>query len=169
MRLLLVLLAISLCYSCSKSVRMIGSVNMISHRNINPNGNHELKARYVGGGKSIKKSKAQTVEDAINNTVKTVPGGEFLANAKLYIVKGKYFAIEGDVWGTVEDSSFRGFSIGDRVVCKDRGFLKSLNFKTDLIYGKITGIEDEKEVYVKVEGEEDRTIKVSIDKLTKAD
>lgn len=142
---------------------------MISHRNIDPNNEYELKSRYAGGGKKeLKKSKAETVEAAVERTVKDIPGGEFLLNVKLYEVKRKYYAVEGDVWGPIDDHRTRGFSLGDRVICKEQNFLKTLDLKGDIIYGKITGFINGDEVFIKVEGEENRTIKVPIDKLTKS-
>jgi hypothetical protein len=66
----------------------------------------------------IRKTKAETTEDAIDQVVKSTPGGEYLKNVKLYLVtkgKKKYFAIEGDVWGIAGNANFRGFTVGDKV------------------------------------------------------
>lgn len=160
---------IILAASCSPAVVQIGSVNAISNRNIDPNLEYELIASYSGGSKKeLRKTRAKTVEDAVNQTVKKVPGGEMLMNAKLYLVKKKYFAVEGDVWGKKDNRSYRGFSVGTRIICKDKKLLKKFDLKNDIVYGTVTGLIDDKKVYVKIDGE-DRTIIMPYDKITKAD
>ena len=90
---------------------------MISQRNIDSKTEYVLVRSYAGGGKDIKKSKATSLQDAISQTVRDVPGGEFLKNAKVYYVDGKYIAVEGDVWG-LGQGEFKGFHVGDRVQWK---------------------------------------------------
>ena len=116
--------------SCSTSIKIIGSVNMLSHRNVNPKLDYHALATYSGGSpKERKKTRAVTIEDAIDQTVKKIPGGEFLMNAKVYLVKtplkhksleGKktkfFYFCEGDVWGSKENISYRGFKVGDKVI-----------------------------------------------------
>ena len=63
----------------------------------------------------IRKTKAMTIEDAIDQVVKSTPGGEFLKNVKVYLTGNKYLAVEGDVWGITGNINFRGFKIGDKV------------------------------------------------------
>ena len=63
----------------------------------------------------LRKSKALTMEDAIDQVVKSTPGGEYLKNVKIYLTKKKYLAVEGDIWGTTDNINFRGFKIGDKV------------------------------------------------------
>lgn len=83
--------------SCS-SVKQIGDINMISNRNVNPSMDYEVLETYATTSKkALKKSKFTNVDDAINETVGTVAGGEFLVNCKIYLVNGKYFAVVGDV------------------------------------------------------------------------
>ena len=82
------------------SVKQIGKINMISTRNVDPNLKYEVISTYSGGSKrELKKSKSTSIEDAIDQTVKKVPGGEFLMNCKIYLINSKYIAVEGDVWG----------------------------------------------------------------------
>ena len=110
-----VILLFSLLASCTAS-KQIGSINMISNRNIESNAEYVLIRNYMGASKQeIRKSKAQTVEDAVDQVVRSVPGGEFLKNVKIYLTSNKYLAVEGDVWGITGDINFRGFKIGDRV------------------------------------------------------
>lgn len=132
-KLLFALVLIFAITSCSVvSVKQIGKVNMISNRNIDQKLDYVAISTYSGGSKrELKKTKAESVEDAISQTVRKIPGGEFLMNAKIYIVDGKYVAIEGDVWGIKDNIAFRGFKIGDKVTWKilsgyKTGTIKSL-------------------------------------------
>ncbi len=111
--LFLLLLAFSAC----SSVKQIGQVNMISTRNIDASANYELLSAYVGGRKSeLRSNKAKTIDEAINKTVKNIPGGEYLMNVKIYRVGESYYAVEGDVWGLPGNQSRYGFSVGESVM-----------------------------------------------------
>lgn len=89
---------------------------MISNRNIESSGNYVLLRAYMGASKQeIKNTKATSVEDAIDQVVKSTPGGEYLKNVKIYLKDNQYIAIEGDVWGIAENANFRGFRVGDKV------------------------------------------------------
>ncbi len=166
--LFIVLIAFFLFHSCAPTVQKVGTVNIISHRNVDPNLQYELISSYTGGSKrELKKSRAANIQDAVDQTVRKVPGGEMVMNAKIYQVKGKYFAIEGDVWGMKGNRSIRGISVGDNVVCKDKNFIRKLDLKNDIIYGKVTGMMDDEKVYVKINGIE-KTIKIPLDKITKS-
>lgn len=118
---------------------------MISNRNVDPKLNYEVLSTYSGGAKKeLKKSKSLSIEEAIDNTVRKVPGGEFLMNAKVYLIKGAYIAVEGDVWGVKTNSSFRGFKVGDKVTWKaidgyKVGTIKSLKDGTKCIIEKENG------------------------------
>lgn len=98
---------------CS-SVRQIGQVNMISDRNVDARTEYILIQTYAGGDKQLKRSRAQNVQQAVDQTVRNVPGGEFLKNVKLYSIDAKYYAVEGDVWG-IGQGNFKGFHVGDKV------------------------------------------------------
>ena len=162
--------AVLLMNSCAPSIQKIGTLNMIAHRNVDMKLDYELIATYSGGSnRELKKSRNKTVEEALENTVRKVPGGEMLLNVKLYQIKGKYYAVEGDVWGKSGEHGIRGFHVGDRVVCKDVNFIKKLNLSSnDIVYGEVTGLIDDKSVYIKLEGTE-RTIKVPLEKITKSE
>ncbi len=98
------------------TTKQIGKVNMISNRNIESTANYTLIKTYMGTSqKEVKKSKAATIEDAIDQVVKSTPGGEYLKNVKIYLTSNKYLAVEGDVWGITDNANFRGFSVGDKV------------------------------------------------------
>lgn len=85
--------------SCMQT-KEIGKLNMISNRNIDSKMDYVLIKNYVGGSrKELRNFKGESIEKAIDNVVKSTPGGEFLKNVKIYVVDSKYYAIEGDVWG----------------------------------------------------------------------
>lgn len=129
--------------SCSVEVKLIGRVNMISNRNIDSKLSYEPISTYSGGSKSeLKKTKAESVENAISQTIRKIPGGEYLMNAKIYMVNGKYIAIEGDVWGIKNNLSYRGFKVGDKVTWKVFGVFKS---------GVIKSLKDDKTCLIDAE------------------
>ncbi len=164
------LLAICLFASACKTteVKLIGNVNMISNRNVNPNMNYKLISSYSGGSKKeLKESRSMSIEDAIEKTVRKIPGGEFLVNAKVYQIAGKYYAAEGDVWGEkASELSYRGFKVGDKVIFKDKSLLKKFDLKADFGYGEIVSLKDDKTCFVKLE-DNDRTVELSYDRISK--
>ncbi|MCB0472480.1 MAG: hypothetical protein KDC56_05415, partial [Flavobacteriaceae bacterium] len=63
------------------SVKQIGKLNMISNRNVDPNLNYQNLTTYSGGSqKELLRSRTKTIEDAVDQTVRKIPGGEFLMN-----------------------------------------------------------------------------------------
>lgn len=129
---------------CS-SLKMVGDVNMISSRNVDSKTDYVLIKTGTDDSKaSFKKNKAATVDQAINNLVQNVPGGEFLKNAKLY-TDGKEWSVIGDVWGITESANIEGFRIGDKVLIKN-----SILNKDKFSDGLITGFKDRKTCIVKV-------------------
>jgi hypothetical protein len=119
---------------------------MMSTRNVDANLKYKPLSSYIGGSNTeLKKSRAKTMEDAITQTVKRIPGGEFLMNIKVYMIKNQYFAVEGDVWGSAEAPiSYRGFKIGDRIAWK----------KSDkILNGTIQALKDDKTCYIKQDAE----------------
>ena len=105
--------------SCGPSYKMIGEVNMISNRNIDVKNNYVLLSSYAGGTKKeIKKSKAKTIDEALNNTVAKTPGGEYIMNVKIYKVGGIYYAVVGDVFGLPTEANYHGFKVGDKVLIR---------------------------------------------------
>lgn len=147
-------------------VVQIGNLNMISTRNVNPNLNYQVLSTFKGSSeKELKRSKCETIEDAIEKTVKSTPGGEFLMNAKIYSIGGKYFAVQGDVWGNAENVSFKGFKMGDRVTWK------VLSLKdAGMIYkkGVIKSLKNEKECIILAD-DNDKLIDVEYEKLSKSE
>lgn len=142
------------------TVRKIGEVTMISSRNISNLADYERIASYARGNqKTIKKSKAPTLQAALDQTVREVPGGEFLMNASFYLVKGKYYAVEGDVWGHKQNADYKGFKVGDRVMWKTvTGYKK----------GTIEAIKDSENCVIIEDGTMNRTT-IKYVKLMRAD
>ena len=112
------------------SIKEIGHVNVLSSRNVVLDGtaNYARVATYAGESASeLKKSKSITIDEAVNNTVRNYPGGEFMSNVKIWqITKGKkiYFAVSGDIFGLANEHgeverSHRGFSVGDAVLWEE--------------------------------------------------
>lgn len=157
----LFLLSIILFGTSCTSFREIGEINMISNRNIERNLDYKLLTTYSGGSQhELKKSKAPSIQEAVDKTVKKIPGGEFLMNAKVYIVNDKYFAVEGDVWGLTSDVNqitYRGFKLGDRVTWKKFG---------KFLHGKINALKDDKTCLVEEESTKKIT-ELNYDQLTR--
>ena len=81
---------------------------MVSTRNIETSQKYNLIQKYAEHTKKeMKKTRSGSLQEAIDEIVKKVDGGEYLMNAKVYLIwhnngftKPKYFyAVEGDVWG----------------------------------------------------------------------
>ncbi|MES2287600.1 MAG: hypothetical protein V4547_18035 [Bacteroidota bacterium] len=96
-----VIVMLSMLITSCMSTKQIGKLNMISNRNVDSKMDYKLIKNYVGGSrKELRRYKGKSLEEAIDNVVKATPGGEFLKNVKIYIVNSKYYAVEGDIWGT---------------------------------------------------------------------
>jgi len=145
MKNLLLIIAIALTVGACSSIKMVGDINMISSRNVDSKTDYVLIKTGTDDSKSnFRKNKSATIDQAVNNTVINVPGGEFLKNAKLY-TDGKDWAIVGDVWGVKESANVEGFRIGDKVLIKN-----SILNKEKFSNGEITGFKDRKTCIVKV-------------------
>lgn len=133
---------------------------MISTRNIDSHVEYKLLTTYSGGSeKDLKKSKAKTIQQAIDETVRRTVGGEYLMNAKIYLVDNLYYAVEGDVWGKEgkdKEIAVNGFKIGDKVTWK-----KSGSYKT----GKIIALKDK--VCLVEQDENQKTVEMDYYNLTK--
>jgi hypothetical protein len=143
----LVLTCLGLITSCM-SVREIGDLNMISTRNVDSKADYVLLRNYMGGTKKeLKRSKAKSLDNAIDNVVKQTPGGEFVKNAKMYLVKKKfsksiYYAVEGDIWGLQSGQNFRGFALGSKVQYTSN-LKKCVGVITDLTNDKVCQVKND--------------------------
>lgn len=133
---LLLFAALAALTSCM-SFKEIGKINMISTRNIDSKTEYKLLTTYSGGSnRELKKTRATNIQQAIDETVRRTPGGEYLMNVKIYLVDQQYFAVEGDVWGRsadVKDIAINGFKVGDKVTWKKFGTYKT---------GRVTALKD---------------------------
>ena len=137
---LLILCSIVALNSCGPSIKQIGNLNMISTRNVSTKEQYVNLRNSVGNeNRDLKRNKAATLDQAVGNLVKNVPGGEFVQNVKVYAI-GKYYAVSGDVWGLSGEINHKGFKVGDHIMWKD-GFVKYT--------GVITELKDDRECTVK--------------------
>jgi hypothetical protein len=143
--------------SCGGSyyvVQPAGELTMISTRNVETKTEYSKLKTYAGidrsqvdnaiatskGGKISVKSpvykeintyKAKNLQESVDAVVKSVVGGEFLKNAKMYsviqyvksnvpgqpLVATTFYMASGDVWGTKsEDDNIKGFRKGDQII-----------------------------------------------------
>lgn len=139
-----------LCFGCSSSQPvLIGSVNSISSRNIDTSVSYDLLKRYAGSGnKEVKRNAATTIDAAMENVIKSTPGGEYLMNVKIYKVEEKY-SVEGDVWGLASKNDIRGFKVNDEVVFK-RG--------SKVTKGVVIGLIDSQKCYVRFKDDKGKDI-----------
>jgi hypothetical protein len=121
---LFALFMLSLLFTGCTSYKQVGDLTMVSTRNVDTSADYVLIRSYMGGSnRELRKSRAVDLKDAINNVVRQTPGGEFLKNVKVYLINGKYFAVEGDIWGISENINFRGFRVGDRVQYRNQTYV----------------------------------------------
>lgn len=154
--------------SC-QSVEQVGKLNMISNRNVDTNFNYERISTYSGGSKKeFRKSNAETIEHAVDQTVKKVIGGEFLMNAKIYMVNNEYFAVEGDVWGKSQNISHRGIGVGDNVIWKNKSLSAKLGSETDYQAGTVKALKDEKTCLIELDDTKE-LIELTYDEITKVE
>ncbi len=88
--------------SCISPYTEIGSLDLLTDREIDSTANYERLFIGRGGSKKeLKQSKAVTIEQAIDSTLNSVPGGIYLTDVKIYSIRNNYLAVSGDVWGKV--------------------------------------------------------------------
>lgn len=144
-------LSLSFIVSCTPP-KMIGQVNMISNRNISTTFDYEQLSTYSYSGR-LSKPKAKTIQEAIDQTVKDVPGGEFIMNAKIY-TKDMCYVVVGDVWGHGTNVGYGEFVRGDSVIWKGTG---STNYNKN---GKIVAFKDQTTAIVEEDGGKRTEIKI---------
>lgn len=107
--------------------RRVGSLTMVSTRNIDRATEHQLLLRNVEAKAKTKHDDA--MQEAIDQAVRKHPNGEFLMNAAVYVKSnGNWVKVQGDVWGKagaadVAPASITGteMKVGDRVAFKLMG------------------------------------------------
>ena len=155
-KILIGIVAITLSFTSCFTVKQIGQLTMISNRNIDHNQNYELLRGYVGSTDAErKKSRATTLQQAIDEAVQKVPGGEYMMNVRMYEIlygkKRQYYSVDGDVWGIKQNSSeqtsaaggtYYSFKEGDNVTWK-----KGSKYYT----GVIISMKDKKKCLIKTD------------------
>ena len=130
-------------------VQPAGELTMVSTRNFESKENYSEIKTYAGvdrsqidnaianskGGKIKRKSKAykeintfkaKNLQESVDAVVKSVSGGEYLTNVKLYsvysfdsrsMIPTVFYMASGDVWGTkTNEENIKGFKVNDKVV-----------------------------------------------------
>ncbi|MEZ4885412.1 MAG: hypothetical protein R3E32_11840 [Chitinophagales bacterium] len=127
--------------SSSCAYKRIGDLTQISSRNIDSAQDYQLIQRYVKGVSKV--SNGNPLEQAVEVAVKSIEGGEYLQNVKVFVKgNGKKVKVEGDVWGIptaamVEKAVTQSvkaditFEVGDKVAFKRQ---------IKVVTGKIVGI-----------------------------
>lgn len=89
-------------------IQEVGRLNMVSCRNIETQVKYSLLKKNVEyTNKEVKKLRSTSIQQAVDEVVKKVDGGEYLMNAKIWLIVRTipyskpiyYYAVEGDVWG----------------------------------------------------------------------
>lgn len=92
--------------------QLVGAINMLSNRVIYFNKDYELLGNITLDDYVIQNFAATTIQEAIDKTVLSVPCGEYLMNAQIYMINNK-FVVVGDVWGEKHNTCL--YQVGDLV------------------------------------------------------
>lgn len=168
LNLLMIALLFSSCVSYK--IRPVGQLTLASTRNIEASKEYKQLKTYAGISrtdidasistakkgiikrknpifKSVNEFKANSIDEAINTVVRSVAGGEYLTNVRIYSITQvvhlfnakeitSNFVATGDVWGVDgENIGIKGFHVNDKVVFNyDKNLKKILkrNFKGKL-------------------------------------
>jgi hypothetical protein len=83
----------------SCSYRRVGSLTMVSTRNVNPAEPGQLVMRNVEAKAKTKHDDA--LQEAIEEACRMHQGGEYMMNVAVYVKSnGNWVKVRGDVWGT---------------------------------------------------------------------
>lgn len=93
--------------------QLVGAINMLSNRVIHFSKNYELLQKNITLDDYVLQNfSATTIQEAIDKTVLSVPCGEFIMNAQIYMVDNM-FVVVGDVWGEKHNTCL--YQVGDMV------------------------------------------------------
>lgn len=95
MKKLLFLAFVLLMGSCT--FNRIGSLTMVSTRNMDTSANYVELARGVEGRSKMRHDDA--LQEAIDDAINSVPGGEYMMNTIVYVKDNRIIKVKGDVWG----------------------------------------------------------------------
>jgi len=146
----------------------IGSLTIVSTRNIESTIEYKLIAKNVGGISKMKNLDA--FQEAIEDAVQQYPEGEFMKNAVVFIRdNGAKIKVVGDVWGipsvekniTQKVTADINYNIGDRVAFK--------NDWEKIIEGTIIGINSNEAMVEYINSRNKKLVRdtYAFDKLTK--
>jgi vacuolar-type H+-ATPase subunit E/Vma4 len=122
--------------SCA-SYQRVGTMTMISTRNVENKGEYVLVQKNVEGIAKMKDN--DSFQQAIDNAVRKYANGEHIRNATVYVRgNGKRIKVTGDVWGTPLSAAATSFAAGDRVAFKS----KTEKGEGRIIEGKVIGINE---------------------------
>jgi hypothetical protein len=132
--------------SCT-SYERIGSMTMVSTRNVEKDAPYVLLASNVEGYSD--RHQDEPMQEAIDDAVHQKPGGEFMKNVAIYVrSNGRDVKVQGDVWGipraadttpTATQVGSVTFRVGDKVLAKLVGH-------SDLVPATIIALQEEKAV-----------------------
>jgi|GEM_PF-4477780 len=113
----------ALALSLSGCWTKIGDLSVMSNRLIDDKTEYVELARYIEGKGKQKKKSTGSLENAIEDCIRQVPGGEFIKNTSIKVSgNGRRVRITGDVWGkkkegseVVQKENIKGYVVGDRV------------------------------------------------------
>ncbi|MCQ2280570.1 MAG: hypothetical protein MJZ49_07195 [Bacteroidales bacterium] len=109
--------------------QLVGAINMLSNRMINFNKHYELLQKNITlDDYVIQNNAAATLQEAIDKTVLSVPCGEFIMNAQIYMFDNM-FVVVGDVWGEKHNSCL--YEIGDLVSWDEKRVGTIISIKND--------------------------------------
>ncbi len=122
------LILVCLIFSSCNVYDNLGTVTVLSSKQIDFNKKYCLKQSFAGSSKKeLKKNASPTnnINEALDNLIKSVPGGIFVMNARiLYGLHG--VTVTGDVYGLCDEDEKNenvqaqySFSIGDHVMFQD--------------------------------------------------
>lgn len=86
------------CVLASCSYQRVGNLTMVSTRNVDSSKEYVELKRTVEGKSKLRKENA--LEEAINDAVMSVNGGEYMTNVVVYIKGDRVIKVVGDVYGS---------------------------------------------------------------------
>lgn len=162
MKKLFILSSIIIFLTSCGSWTQIGNLTMVSNRNVDSKTDYVQLKPYVKG--KATSNRGDALNQAIDNCVKSIPGGEYLMNVKIYTDGGSGIKVEGDVWGIKQAEAPKPQR---REVTFNEG--QKVSFKTELgklVIGKIIGLGETEAVVEYVAGEKTKTKQIKYKLLT---
>lgn len=131
-----IVLSLGLIMLSSCGYKRMGSLTMVSTRNVESSIQYVELARKVEGKTKLKRDDA--LQEAIDEAVNSVLGGEYMTNVVVYIKGDRMIKVTGDVYGTInqQKSSTPEIKVGDEVTYIDE--------KQRKLFCKIKAIEGDK-------------------------